>query len=557
MSTTFAEALAPLNPQFEKQRAAIRPVSRVWFELSDKFAFDICIKMSLDWMEETPRFGNGRRSGIRLPSEARKGETFDITDVLGANPAKAVRVDASDGALWAARLDWPDPQFPRTWVSEFFVQHRVGHLARFGAQLTCVIRGECPQFDITRPNVVSQVLQELSAESDGRALTEEVDRTERHEVSELVEFLYEPSRRLPMLVISETELGAPKVIPGPLARKIAGAAHIVHLSTEASWELTRAIGKRMSVFNGAVRLYLPGLTEEDEDPYQHPLWLLPDGPRPIFNKGMAARVLPAAFLAPGSQSDFPRYAYVRDILIKRSITKKPFADPLEQLRDENELLRLEIGVIQEDRDTWRSLAQEEQLKLTTENAEVERLKAEITKLEGKNKFLVFHLSNRAVEPTTVEKKHDARLESFDALESWAEEVLGDQVYIHEAALKDCKKNGHVNMLDKIEKALLVIRDYVIYSRLDGGHESRTFATNKLAELGMEDVPCFVNRDEAKRTAGYSVKYEGETRVLYDHIKFGNVPGNAKQVRIYYFWDNDRKRFVIGKMPSHLKNNLTT
>jgi hypothetical protein len=30
----------------------------------------------------------------------------------------------------------------------------------------------------------------------------------------------------------------------------------------------------------------------------------------------------------------------------------------------------------------------------------------------------------------------------------------------------------------------------------------------------------------------------------------------KRVRIYYSWDEVRQRFVIGKMPTHLRNNLT-
>jgi len=274
LSATFAEVLAPPNDRFGVERAAVRPVSRVWFELSDKAAFDECVKLSVNWMEESPRTGRIPRSGISLPAGARAGEAFDVTDELGANPTKAVGIDATDGALWAARLDWPDPEYPRKWVSEFFAERRLGQLSRFGAQLTCVVRGECLPFEITRPNVIRQVLERLSAEADGRPLADGVDKTRKHEVSDLAELLYEPTRRLPVVAFSETELGSPQIAPGLLARQIAGAAHIVHLSIDASWELTRAIGKRMSVFNGAVRLYLPNLTEDNEDPYQHPLWLL-------------------------------------------------------------------------------------------------------------------------------------------------------------------------------------------------------------------------------------------------------------------------------------------
>jgi hypothetical protein len=153
---------APLSAREGARRAVIRPISRVWFDLSDTLAFDRCIELSLNWMEP--------RAQATLPREAWNGEAFDVTDLLGANAAKAIRGSASDGALWAARLDWPDPQHPRTWVSEFFAERRQGVLSRFGAQLTCVLRGESPPFDITRPTVVRDVLENLSVEADGRAL---------------------------------------------------------------------------------------------------------------------------------------------------------------------------------------------------------------------------------------------------------------------------------------------------------------------------------------------------------------------------------------------------
>ena len=112
------------------------------------------------------------------------------------------------------------------------------------------------------------------------------------------------------------------------------------------------------------------------------------------------------------------------------------------------------------------------------------------------------------------------------------------------------------MLERLSAVLIVIRDFVVPARLYGGLERYTVAKSKLTELGMEDAPCFVNRDEARRTTGYSVQYEGTTHYLYDHIKYGNGYDNSNQIRIYYFWDEQRSRFVIGKMPSHLRNNLT-
>lgn len=548
MNTVLAERLAPLRARLEKQRAAIQPVSRIWFDLTDKTAFEQCIELSLKWMEP--------RAEVKLSADAWRGNNFDVTEVLGANPAKAVRIDASDGAIWAARLDWPDPKYPRTWVSEFFAERRKGALSRFGAQLTCVIRGECPDFDISRPTVVRHVLEKMSADGDGWSLMDTATKLEKTDISSLEELLYDRNRRLPIIAISEEETGACRISPNAIAREVGGAAHVFHIASEVSWELTRAIGKRMSVFNGAVRLYLPGLTEENEDPFQHPLWLMQAGDTGSLIKAIAARVLPFAFLRDSGSVDFLRFSTLRDIAARSALARRPSNTELDRARNELEVLKLSAFEMAEERDAWQSLAQEEEAKRLAADADVERLKLEIFRLEAKAAALQHSLASRPITVAIEPQPHRA-LTSYEDLEDWADEVLGENVYLHQAALKDCRKNGHQNMLSRIESALLVIRDYLVPLKMHGGLDRRDLVREKLGEISMEDTPCFVDRDEAKRTPGYSVSYEGETYILFDHIKFGNGYDNANQIRIYYFWDDGKKRVVVGKMPTHLRNNLTS
>jgi hypothetical protein len=475
--------------------------------------------------------------------------------VLGANPTKAVRISASDGDIWAARLDFPDPENPRTWVTEFFAEHRKGHLSRFGTQLTCVIRGNSPPFDFTRPTVVRRILDNLSAEADSWQLTNSAHKVEASDVLDFVNLLYLPGRRLPVIAISEGVKGTTCVAPNELAQAIAGAAHIVHLSTEASWELTRTVTKRMSAFNGAVRMYAPGLKEDEEDPYQHPLWLLQPEDSGAFTKSLAARVLPYAFSTSAEADDFPRFAALREAAAKQELRQRPAESENEQIQVEVELLKLELERLEDDRDAWQALAQDEETKRIASEAELERLKDENRRLDAKAAALEHSLNDSAFDTASVAAR-PRLLTSYDDLEDWAEEVLGDKVYIHQAALRDCKKNGHDNMLERISSALIVIRDFLVPARLYGGLDRYNLAKTKLTELGMEDASCFVNRDEAKRTTGYSVQYEGTTHYLYDHLKYGNGYDNSNQIRIYYFWDEQKSRFVIGKMPSHLRNNLT-
>lgn len=536
------------------QRSLIRPVSRIGFDVTDRTAFESCVELAVQWMGEPPRRGQRPRSGILLPTEAMRGESFDISDVLGANPAKALRLEASEGRLWTARLDFPDPDCPRNWVSEFFVERRVGHRVRFGAQLTCVMRSECPPFEPTRPRLVQRILESLSCEADGRSLSDTIVPTQHRDVADLIELIYQTDRRLPVIVCSAGDDVNPELSPARLAKRVGGAAHIVELTAEAAWELTRTIGRRMSVFNGAIRIYNPGLTEEAEDPFDHPLWIGQSRSAKNLQRQIADRVLKTAFLNETPERPFHRYARVRDLATRRVLEQK-IGDESDQLKAEVALLKEQSTEYAEERDTWQSLAQSEQDRRVEAEREVERLKLEISRLESKTKALEFGYDKNQGEGSRAPP--DRKLESYEDLEDWAEDVLRDAVIIHQAALKDCRKNGHPNMLDRIEKSLLIMRDYMTPARRENDTELRAEADRKLGELGMRDSGCFVNRDEARKNPSYSVPYEGNTHILYDHLKYGKGYDNANQIRIYYFWDDERKRHVVGKMPSHLRNNLTS
>ena len=531
-------------------RSHIQPVSRVWFELSDTDAFNQCIKLSLEWMSRRPSGSIQPRSGVAIPPQAWQGEAFDVTDELGANPTKAVRLEARDGALWSARLDWPDPSCPRSWVSEFFVEKRLGHMTRFGAQVTCVRRDECPPFEITRPNVVQRILRQLAVEADGRTLVDKIEPTQGSEVNELISLLYDEARRLPVIVLSETDCGETELSANKLAQRIGGAAHIAHLTREATSELMRLMGRRMSVFNGAVRLYQPGLTDLNEDQFSHPLWLRQAKSSNTLINQISNRVLQSAFLD-RSESIFPRYGTVREA-VKRQASQSTGATPAPQAELAQALIL--AAEYSEERDEWFSIAQEEQDRRIDAEKEIERLKVEILRLEYK--IDTFEFRSVHFDEIDEEPKQDRSLKSYDDLEDWSDEVLGDAVYIHEAALKDCRKNGHENTIRKIESALLIMRDHMTPARRDNDNEQRVIAKKKLGELGVDDSACFSDREEAKRRPQYLVKYDNDHRVLNDHLKYGTGYNNANQFRIYYFWDDKRKRHVIGKMPSHLPNNLT-
>jgi hypothetical protein len=290
------------------------PVSRLVFDLTDTNAFREAIEHCVHWLAPKTRVG--------IPSEAENGSSFDVSDQYGANPCRASFIEANDGRVWAARLDETD-NFGRTWIAELYVEQQKGRPARFGTQLVCVNRGYEP-FNLSRPSVVRDILSELSAEADGWQLNEHPQSVE--DANLLVELLYAPDRRLPVIVcapdysISE---GHAAVDMRRLAGRVAGAAHLVILEPDAAWELTRLVGKQMSCYQGAARLYMPGLNDETEDPYQHPLWLLRAQTNPFaIANSIAARVLPLGFLARSDAGKFPQFSEVRNASARQALANR-------------------------------------------------------------------------------------------------------------------------------------------------------------------------------------------------------------------------------------------
>lgn len=91
--------------------------------------------------------------------------------------------------------------------------------------------------------------------------------------AELVAHLRDTSRNVPTIVVSEHDgfLLFPD-LDVDLARELSGLALVARIDRDASLRLTRELGAEWSCYNGAIRLYWPGLTALGS-PFAHPLWL--------------------------------------------------------------------------------------------------------------------------------------------------------------------------------------------------------------------------------------------------------------------------------------------
>ncbi|MBY8823347.1 hypothetical protein [Sphingomonas colocasiae] len=528
-----------------------RPISRCSFNLTDTAAFEKTIEACVEWMAP--------KAGGNLPVEALRGAPFDLVGQYQANPCRAVRLDVPDGSVWAAWLSefsdgTADGTPPRNWITELFVERRAGEMVRFGAQLSFLGRPDDRDFILTRPRLVRNILEVLSAEADGQPMQEVPAQIGEADVHEFEALVYSQGRRLPIIALSQNADGNYLVNPLQVARRLSGAAHVAELDVNASWALTKSVGKQMSVFGGAVRIYMPGLTTDDEERFRHPLFLYPLGMRAAqFIDMLASRLLPLTLRDVAHERPFLRFSEVR--AAAATMPTRTGGGQVERISDlelANSALSQRVEALEADLQSADALNDDEvKLRLDVEARE-EELKNEIEILKRR---LTAAMSAR---PATVpEEEVPAReLESYEDLPEWAEEVLAGSVVIMQPALRDCRKTGSDNMLRRLESVLLILKNEYVPARRSKSREDRAAADASLQRLGFEDTPCFATRDDASKWSQYSVVYKGRRTVLYDHFKNGNGTDNSSQARIYYHWDEEDGALVIGKMPSHLPNSHT-
>jgi|GEM_PF-4930549 len=124
-----------------------------------------------------------------------------------------------------------------------------------------------PKVAAHRPPVVRRVVDRIDVRIDGRRVGEPWVLTVA-EVPSYVKFLTDRERRLPVLAISHDSEGEPFLDRARAADRLLGLAHVVEVDLQSGYAVTDAIGKTLSCYSGAVRLYWPGFAVGD-DPYFH------------------------------------------------------------------------------------------------------------------------------------------------------------------------------------------------------------------------------------------------------------------------------------------------
>ncbi len=135
--------------------------------------------------------------------------------------------------------------------------------------------------------------------------------------------------------------------------------------------------------------------------------------------------------------------------------------------------------------------------------------------------------------------------TVDELLAFAQFEMGPHVVAMPRAIRETNRVRNDVDVGRLHEALVALRDVYVPMRL--GRITIHDCKKHLTGLGLAESQ--VKADPNKNH--YTVPYEGGTRTLDRHLKWGVGTSQSSMGRIYFFWDDEAQRVVIGHMPTHL------
>lgn len=399
------------------------------------------------------------------------------------------------------------------------------------------------RFQVGRPKIVSQVLQEFACNSEGWTIPSAPINLSSPDVDRFVEdVLLNLQRNIPVVVISTGVWdGTSSVNENDVFNCVRGFAHVVKLEDKwAAFKLTDCVGRALSCFDGAVRIYWPGFALTD-NPYGHKLFM-----REAIRQNESE----------GNHLD----NYLFNLF--SSVASFRFADgavirAVRQQLNEAEKQRL---------DTIRS---------TMQTGRVERDRLEMDLLESFEQ-----IDKLRAECFRLQEELDAQIAAWDSYQSAVSEKDGDLSRLTEPESSFASVGEAVTEAKRTFSDVLVFLDSAVDSANDSPYQSPDrvyeffealhFIASEWREkdgvLGRSWGEAMVAmgfdlRDQISKTSKgkfgkeYTFVYKGKKRLFEQHVTLGAKQAH-KCLSVHIWRDDDDKVVVIGHCGRHLSNTST-
>lgn len=524
---------------------------RIFVQVSSQVSLTVCGKDAFRQLQERIlKWAFDPNRNLRgIPDGAWEGKSFEID---AENSERAAAIALEDPKYWAFRLSERLKDQNRVWTTEVGLAERAEGETVFGCRLLCSQRGNSEPSPRSIPSFVRGIAFTQDARLDGRQTSPEpwlVDQED--DVDEFVDFLRSPNRRHPVVAFAVPEdsgdLSQTGIEVRPFIRRTVGFVHSAVLSSNASYALTEKLGREFSVYRQAIRSYYPGFDPESDLSSDHPL-------------ASASKIREWESRSPDSFMDFLvqqtlRLTRPRDILerehppfqqVKLFAAERARIAANEAGQSDTELLALADEAVM----AAKAEAQASLDLAVNADAEKEQALSELRQIKASYMALQARVEALQAQAASGVKPAVDVPSSLDQLDSWAATHLAGAVELHSRALRGAK-NAEYEDTSLIYDALLLLRDFYVPMRRDGGTEKKSAFENKCKELGIEEQPTFSGDRAGEQGDTYFVRI-GQRRILLDrHLKKGTSREPRYCFRLYFFWDETTSQVVVGWLPSHL------
>jgi hypothetical protein len=416
------------------------------------------------------------------------------------------------------------------------------------------------------PQVVSDLAKDIGLMDAGSALLSTATHLSgESEAPKLLQLILNLERIQPVIVIA----GDIDASAGRLAKRLTGVAHVVCIDASVSHQLIRRLGRERSVYGHAVRLYRPGFTIE-ADPYQHPVfplkgiqlskWLVND----LFEEACAI-----SLEAEDLDERVPSFQIIRQHLAEQRLhsseerltalreqasnTVASKDDQISRLDAMNKELEAALG-------EHRAKASElgAQMAELQEELRATRRERDEAREEVRRSRYQFHAQWSESETQEADAAHESyHPETWDDLEEWVDVYGDNKLVLLPSAAKAARESPFKNIPLAYKALEYLVRQYVPMRTRDKDDLAPYQASQQaLAELGLELSAVGTALDDRRYKQEYRRQYEGQDIWLDQHLKAGVGFDPAALFRLYFWYDADAAKVVVGHMPTHLTNRTT-
>lgn len=485
-----------------------------------------------------------------LPSDIFEKETYDHESGL----LSTENIDTPTLKIWGSRLTEPDSEVPgRSWLLELTVSDTDSRKL-FGSRLGCFSRHLDFYFYPAVPRVYRDLVSRGILFGDGIKLSRSpIDITNEDDVEWLVALISNPRRKRNIIVLSADQYGRCGANPDVFTDRLCGIAHVARIFPQAAYQLSDSIGKYLSVFDSGIRIYRPATNFEADDPLRHTLYTKHALAHLDLNR-VYYFIISDAFAntvegAIKSQS-VPTFVQVRSANATFKLNR------LQSTQDSTEYHSLKSQLLASENARTAAEAQAREALDLAIQEEMARNEADDERNQMKARAIVLATRVRALEArlgASAEATQSIPY-SYDEVALWVEREFAGRMKLHRRALRGLKDATFGDLKLVCDLLTMLAFDYVDSKR--GNRDAWQRFENGIKDRGVEFSKSISETRAGEQGDEYYVRYKGDRVLLESHLKKGTSRDPTRDLRIYFFWDDEDEEIVVGYLPAHLDTRIT-